>query len=56
MKSAKILTALTAVLLVTTTAAAAAEMFNRIASFPVALNNPEAEASSARSSLPAMTE
>jgi hypothetical protein len=36
MKSAKILTALTAVLLVTTTAAPAAEMFNRIASFPVA--------------------
>lgn len=42
----KRLAALTAVLLATTASVQAAEVFNRIASFPVELNNPEAEASS----------
>ncbi|MGB3339090.1 MAG: esterase-like activity of phytase family protein [Devosia sp.] len=38
------LVAITAALLATTASVAAAEYFNRIASFPVALNNPDAEA------------
>ncbi|WP_240229870.1 esterase-like activity of phytase family protein [Devosia lacusdianchii] len=46
MFSSKSLAALTAALLATTASVAAAETFNRIASFPVELNNPEAEASS----------
>lgn len=46
MLSSKSLLALTAALLAGTASAAAAEHFNRIASFPVELNNPEAEASS----------
>ena len=46
MMSAKLLTALTAALLVSTSVASAAETFNRIASFPVALNAPDAEATS----------
>jgi hypothetical protein len=47
MTSSKILAALTAALLATTASAFAAETFNRIASFPVELNNSSAEASSA---------
>jgi hypothetical protein len=43
----KTLNALTAALLATTTSVSAAETFNRIASFPVELNNAEAEVSSA---------
>lgn len=46
MNSPKLLTALTAALLATTVSANAAEYFNRVASFPVGQNNPEAEASS----------
>ena len=46
MLSSKSLLALTATLLAGTASVAAAEHFNRIASFPVELNNPEAEASS----------
>ncbi|MET3924775.1 esterase-like activity of phytase family protein [Devosia sp. 2618] len=46
MNTTKLLTALTAALLATTVSANAAEHFNRIASFPVALNSPEAEATS----------
>jgi hypothetical protein len=46
MHSPKLLTVLTVALLATTAATQAAEYFNRIASFPVELNNPEAEASS----------
>ncbi|HEY8574786.1 MAG TPA: esterase-like activity of phytase family protein [Devosia sp.] len=46
MHSSKLLTALTAALLTTTASVGAAEYFNRVASFPVELNNPEAEASS----------
>ncbi|UJW86727.1 esterase-like activity of phytase family protein [Devosia sp. SL43] len=42
----KRLAALTAVLLATTATGQAAEVFNRVASFPVELNNPEAEVSS----------
>ncbi|MFP9137030.1 esterase-like activity of phytase family protein [Devosia sp. XGJD_8] len=43
MSSSKFLLALTATLLATTASATSAEYFNRIASFPVALNNPDAE-------------
>lgn len=46
MHASKLLTALTAALLTTTASVGAAEYFNRVASFPVELNNPEAEASS----------
>jgi hypothetical protein len=46
MHSSKFLSALTVALLATTAASEAAEYFNRIASFPVELNNPEAETSS----------
>jgi hypothetical protein len=46
MHSPKLLSALTVALLATTAASQAAEYFNRIASFPVELNNPEAETSS----------
>lgn len=46
MHNPKLLTALTAALLATTASTQAAEYFNRVASFPVELNNPEAEASS----------
>lgn len=46
MLSRKSLATLTAALLATTGSVAAAETFNRIASFPVELNNPEAEATS----------
>ncbi len=46
MHSSKLLSALTVALLATTSATQAAEYFNRIASFPVELNNPEAETSS----------
>ncbi len=46
MHSSKLLSALSVALLTTTTATQAAEYFNRIASFPVELNNPEAETSS----------
>ncbi|SEQ00738.1 Esterase-like activity of phytase [Devosia sp. YR412] len=46
MNSPKLLTALTAALLATTVSVNAAEFFNRVSSFPVALNNPEAEATS----------
>ncbi len=45
-KSHKHLAALTAALLLSSAGVQAAEYFNRIASFPVALNAPEAEASS----------
>jgi hypothetical protein len=44
MNTPRLLTALTAALLVTTVSAHAAEYFNRIASFPVGLNNPDIEA------------
>ncbi|MEO9297650.1 esterase-like activity of phytase family protein [Devosia alba] len=47
MSQTKLLVALTATLLATTASAGAAEYFNRIASFPVALNNPDAEETSA---------
>ena len=47
MFSSRSLLALTATLLAGTASVAAAETFNRIASFPVELNNPEAETSSA---------
>jgi len=46
MHSPKILAGLTAALLVGTVSAQAAEYFNRIASFPVELNAPDAEATS----------
>ena len=46
MNSPKLLTALTAALLATTVSVNAAEYFNRVSSFPVALNNPEAEVTS----------
>jgi len=46
MLSSKSLVALTAALLATTAAVSADEVFNRVASFPVELNNPDAEASS----------
>lgn len=42
MNTTKLLAALTAALLATTVSAGAAEHFNRIASFPVALNSPDA--------------
>lgn len=47
MSQTKLLVALTATLLATTASAGAAEYFNRIASFPVALNNLDAEETSA---------
>ncbi|MDP2731721.1 MAG: alkaline phosphatase, partial [Hoeflea sp.] len=47
MSQTKLLVALTATLLATTASAGAAEYFNRIASFPVALNNQDAEETSA---------
>lgn len=47
MHSSKLLSALTVALLATTAVTPAAEYFNRIASFPVELNNAEAETSSA---------
>lgn len=43
MHTPKLLTGLTVALLATTASVHAAEYFNRIASFPVALNNPDAE-------------
>jgi hypothetical protein len=43
MHTQKLLVTLTAVLLATTASANAAQYFNRIASFPVALNNPDAD-------------
>ena len=46
MSQTKLLVALTATLLATTASAGAAEYFNRIASFPVALNNQDAEETS----------
>lgn len=46
MLSSKFLLTLTATLLATTASIAAAETFNRIASFPVEANNPDAETSS----------
>ncbi len=46
MNTTKLLSALTAALLATTVSAGAAEHFNRIASFPVALNSPDAEGTS----------
>lgn len=46
MQASKHLGALTAALLLSTSAAHAAEYFNRISSFPVALNAPEAEGTS----------
>src|ERR1041384_721950 len=46
MQVSKTLGALTTALLLSTTGAYAAENFNRIASFPVALNAPDAEATS----------
>lgn len=46
MFSSKSLVALTAALLASTAAVSADEVFNRVASFPVELNNPDAEASS----------
>ena len=46
MSQSKFLVALTATLLATTAGAGAAEHFNRIASFPVALNAPDAESTS----------
>ena len=46
MMTPRLLGAMTAALLASTIAANAAEHFNRIASFPVALNAPEAEATS----------
>jgi hypothetical protein len=46
MFSSKSLLALTATLLASTASVAAAETFNRVSSFPVELNNPEAETSS----------
>jgi hypothetical protein len=46
MSQTKLLAALTATLLATTAGAGAAETFNRVASFPVALNSPEAEVTS----------
>lgn len=46
MSTTKLLVALTASLLATTAGVGAAEMFNRVASFPVALNNAEAKATS----------
>jgi len=46
MHSAKLLAALTAALLATTASAGAAQYFNRVASFPVAQNAPEAEVTS----------
>ena len=47
MQVSKTLGALTAALLLSTAGAQAAENFNRIASFPVALNAPDAEGTSA---------
>jgi hypothetical protein len=47
MHSSKLLSALSVALLATTAATQAAEYFNRIASFPVELNNADAETSSA---------
>lgn len=46
MSRTKLLVALTATLLATTAGVGAAEMFNRVASFPVALNNADAKATS----------
>lgn len=46
MNAPRLLTGLTAALLATTVSVNAAEYFNRVSSFPVGLNNPEAEASS----------
>ncbi|MGV3575694.1 MAG: esterase-like activity of phytase family protein [Devosia sp.] len=46
MNTPRLLGALTAALLASTVSANAAEYFNRVASFPVALNAPEAEATS----------
>jgi hypothetical protein len=43
MNTPKLLTGLTFALLATTASTHAAEYFNRIASFPVALNTPDAE-------------
>jgi len=46
MNTPRLLGALTAALLASTVSANAAEYFNRVASFPVALNAPEAEGTS----------
>ena len=43
MTTSKLLSVITAALLVTTASASADQYFNRIASFPVALNNPDIE-------------